>query len=72
MNEFLNYVLAFVDTLSLFRSKVPKPASYKQEFLAKHFCLESYNAHDAVDDVNMLAKILCARKTRLCKTFICI
>lgn len=63
MNEFLNYVLAFVDTLSLFRSKVPKLASYKQEFLAKHFCLESYNAHDAVDDVNMLEKILCASGT---------
>lgn len=61
MNEFFNYVLAFVHTLSLFRSKVPKLASYKQEFLAKHF--ESYNTHDAVHDVNMLANILCASGT---------
>lgn len=60
MNEILNYVLAFVDTLSLFRSKVPKLASYKQEVLAKYFYLESCNAHDAVVDVNMLAKIVCA------------
>lgn len=55
---FLNYVLAFVDSLSMFRSKVPKLSSYKQEYLAQHFCEESYNAHNATDDVNMLIKIL--------------
>lgn len=60
MNEFFNYVLAIVDTLALFRSKVPKLASCKQECLAKYFYLESCNAHDAVVDVNMLAKIVCA------------
>ena len=60
VSEFSNHVLAFVDSLSLLRSKVPKLSSYKQEFLAGYFCQESYNAHDAVDDVQMLSKILCA------------
>ena len=60
VSEFSNHVLAFVDSLSLLRSKVPKLSSYKQEFLAGYFCQESYNAHDAVDDVKMLSKILCA------------
>lgn len=42
----------------MFCSKVPKLSSYKQEFLAHHFCEESYNSHNATDDVNMLVKIL--------------
>lgn len=40
----------------MFRSKVPKLSSYKQEFLAQHFYEESYNSHNATDDVNMLVK----------------
>ena len=42
------------------RSKVPKLSSYKQEFLAGYVFHESYNSHDAVDDVKKLSKILCA------------
>lgn len=60
INTFLNSILAFEDPLSLFRSKVPQLSSYKQGLLAKYFCLELYNAHDAVEDVNMLAKMLIA------------
>lgn len=55
---FLKCVLAFVDSLSMFRSKVPKLSSHKQEYLAQHFCEESYNSHNATDDVDMLVKIL--------------
>lgn len=55
---FLKCVLAFVDSLSMLRSKVPKLSSYKQEYLAEYFCKESYNSHNATDDVNMLVKIL--------------
>ena len=55
---FLKCVLAFVDSLAMFRSKVPKLSSYKQEYLAQHFCKEAYNSHNATDDVNMLVKIL--------------
>lgn len=55
---FLKCVIAFVDLLAMFRSKVPKLSSYKQEFLAHHFREESYNSHNATDDVNMLVKIL--------------
>ena len=53
----LKYVLAFVDSLAMFRSKVTKLSSYK-EYLAQHFCKEAYNSHNATDDVNMLVKIL--------------
>lgn len=42
----------------MFRSKVPKLSSYKQEFLAQNFCEESYNTHNATDDVNMMVTIL--------------
>ena len=55
---FLRCVLAFVDSLAMFRSKVTKLSSYKQEYLAQHFCKEAYNSHNATDDVNMLVKIL--------------
>ena len=48
---FLKYVLAFVDSLAMFRSKVPKLSSYKQEYLAQHFLKEAYNSYNATDDV---------------------
>lgn len=49
---------------SFFSFRVPKLASYKQKCLAQHFCLELHNDHDAVDDVNMLEKIVCASDTK--------
>ena len=55
---FLKCLLAFVDSLAMVRSKVPKLSSYKQEYLAQHFCKEAYNLHNATDDVNMFVKIL--------------
>ena len=41
-----------------FNSKMPKLCSSKEEYLAQHFSKESYNSHNATDDVNMLVKIL--------------
>lgn len=58
MHEYFNYVLAFVDTLPLVRSKVPRLASFKQDLLAKYFFHEAHYAHNAVDDVNIITKIV--------------
>ncbi|XP_063436621.1 uncharacterized protein LOC134718055 [Mytilus trossulus] len=57
---FSQIVMGFIDSLALFRSNFPKIEKYNQPFLAQHFCKEEYNAHNAVDDVNMLDKILIA------------
>ncbi|XP_048769973.2 DNA polymerase III PolC-type-like isoform X1 [Ostrea edulis] len=56
--DFLEIVSGFTDSLSLIRSKHKKLEKYSQIFLAKHFCNETYSAHDAVEDVKMLSKIL--------------
>lgn len=59
-NTFRETVTAFVDSLSVMRRNVPKLPSYKQECLARHFSLPDYNAHNAVDDVIMLERIISA------------
>ncbi|CAG2185916.1 unnamed protein product [Mytilus edulis] len=59
-DNFTQIVMGFIDSLALFRSNFPKIEKYNQPFLAQHFCKEEYNAHNAVDDVNMLDKILIA------------
>lgn len=55
---FCSTVSAFCDSLTLLRKKHPKLGKYNQEFLAQYFCGDSYNAHNAVDDVAMLDKIM--------------
>lgn len=70
---FLKSVIVFVDSLAMFCSKVPKLSSYKQEFLAQHFCEELYNSHNATDDVNMLVKLFVSEwhdQVRFCQTFL--
>lgn len=62
--EFLEKVSAFCDSLSLIRAKHKKLEKYSQVFLAKHFCNEAYSAHDAVEDVKMLTKILSVAVSR--------
>lgn len=57
-NELCKTIEGFVDSLSLIRSKYPKLQKFSQEFLAQYFCSETYSAHNAVDDVRMLTKIL--------------
>lgn len=56
--RFCSKVSAFCDSLTLFRQKFPKLDKYKQEFLAQHFCGQTYNAHNALDDVIMLDEII--------------
>ncbi|CAC5421926.1 unnamed protein product [Mytilus coruscus] len=55
---FGNCVSGFADTLSLFRQKFPGLNSYSQQKLFEHFCNEQYNAHNAVDDVDSLHKLM--------------
>ena len=57
---FTQIVVGLVDSLAVFRSNFPKMDKYNQQFLAKHFCKEEYNAHNAVDHVKMLDKVLIA------------
>ncbi|XP_052085126.1 uncharacterized protein LOC127722274 [Mytilus californianus] len=59
-DNFTQIVMGFLDSLAVFRSGFPKIEKFNQPFLAQHFCKEEYNAHNAVDDVNMLDKILIA------------
>ncbi|CAC5355427.1 unnamed protein product [Mytilus coruscus] len=63
-DNFTQIVMGFVDSLAVFRSGFPKIEKYNQPFLAQHFCKEEYNAHNAVDDVNMLDKILIAANAK--------
>ena len=60
--DFLKSAVGFVDSLGVMRSKIPKLPSYKQTFLAQHVCQETYNAHNAQDDVTMLVKIMKSAK----------
>lgn len=64
--QFLDKVSGFTDSLSLIRSKHKKLEKYTQIFLATHFCIESYSAHDAL---KMLSKILsnAVSNSDLCK-----
>ncbi|KAK3084374.1 hypothetical protein FSP39_012417 [Pinctada imbricata] len=57
-DEFIDKIDGLVDSLSMIRSCHKNLKSYKQECLALHFCGETYDAHDALEDVKMLSKIL--------------
>lgn len=48
----------FVDSLSVFRKKYPKRSSYKQEDLAKDILNTTYNAHNAIGDVESLGQLI--------------
>ncbi|CAG2255966.1 unnamed protein product [Mytilus edulis] len=54
LNEFHCKVFGFSDTLHIFKQKFPGRKSYKQENLVKDILKRSYNAHNAVDDVQLL------------------
>lgn len=55
---FNTSVTRFCDSLDIFRHKHPELGKHTQVFLAEHFNAGSYNAHNAVDDVETLYKIL--------------
>lgn len=57
-DSFCSCVVGFVDTLILFRSKWPNMTNYKQETLVLSLLHVNYNAHDALQDVVYLQKLL--------------
>ena len=55
--RFLAAVVGFVDTWILFKQVYPFRPSYKQVDLVEHFLHESYDAHNALEDVKALQKL---------------
>ena len=58
MEEFNQMVLGFSDTLMAFRELFPDRKSCSQENLAKDLLGATYNAHNALHDVQMLQKLV--------------
>lgn len=55
---FNSSLTGFCDSLDVFRYKYPQLKKHTQAYLADHFGAGSYNAHNAVDDVETLNIIL--------------
>lgn len=55
---FNSSLTGFCDSLDVFRYKYPQLKKHSQAYLADHFGAGSYNAHNAVDDVETLNIIL--------------
>ena len=60
LNEFRQVVRGFVDTLKIFKEVLSKRKSYKQVVLAAEFHISTDGAHNAVDDVRVLSKLVTA------------
>jgi len=58
LDELKAHVAGFLDTLPLFRREFPNQCSYSQPSLVKRFLNKSYDAHNAVNDVKMLKKLV--------------
>lgn len=57
-DEFSKKVLGFSDSLTAFRERFPGRTSYSQTNLVKDLLGATYNAHNALDDVRMLQKLV--------------
>ena len=58
MQEFSQKVIGFSDSLTAFRERFPERKTYTQTGLAKDLLGATYNAHNALDDVRMLYKLV--------------
>ncbi|XP_025111890.1 uncharacterized protein LOC112574800 isoform X2 [Pomacea canaliculata] len=58
LEELKGKITGFVDTLYLFRHVYPGLLSYRQSDLYKHFFRESYQAHEGMNDVTSLQRLL--------------
>ena len=56
--NFYSTVVGFVDTLQVFKKEYPKRKSYKQVVLMMDLLQETYSAHNALDDVKALQRLL--------------
>ena len=55
--QFSELVVGFCDTLPAFKELFPEKKSHSQENLAKDLLDSTYNAHNALDDVQMLQEL---------------
>ncbi|XP_068672897.1 uncharacterized protein [Montipora foliosa] len=58
LNPFTECVAGFVDTLSLFKNILPERKTYSQESLVTDLLGVSYGAHDALEDVRAIQKLV--------------
>ena len=58
LNSFQDCVLGFVDTLTLFKKVLPLREKYSQESLVSDILGISYGAHDSLEDVRALQKLV--------------
>ncbi|XP_045614886.1 uncharacterized protein eEF1gamma isoform X1 [Procambarus clarkii] len=64
-NTLAELVVGFVDTLPLFRKMYPSLENHKQETLVRVLLKESYDAHNALADVQALQKLVAKLKESL-------
>lgn len=57
--QLMTHVGGFLDTRKLFRVIYPGLQSYSQESLVRSITCENYSAHNALDDVVALRKLVC-------------
>ena len=58
LNPFRECVAGFVDTLPLFKNVLPERKTYSQESLVTDLLGVSYEAHDSLEDVRALQKLV--------------
>ena len=51
-------VRGFIDSIEVFRKVFPNQTSYKQVDLARMLLQETYSAHNAIEDVEVLGKLM--------------
>ena len=70
MKKFQSSVCGFIDTLKLSRRVYPKAevGNYRQENLVKKLLGQTYSAHNALADVEILQKLFCDKLKGHCKS----
>ena len=58
VDKLFDCVTGFIDSLTVFKKAYPDQESYKQEHLVQSILKFSYAAHDAIEDVTSLGKLL--------------
>ena len=58
VDNFYDCVTGFIDSLTVFQEVYPDQDSYKQEHLVQSILKSSYAAHDTIEDVTSLGKLM--------------
>lgn len=56
--QFMECVSVFIDNIYVFKKAYPAQSSYKQENLATALLHTAYEAHNAMEDVKILGKLI--------------